>query len=84
VLPLRREKLKLKEWCTLLKTQALLGKDKRQAPSRQIWRSAAHTHVNEVQMLRSKCLRIATDAPWDVSNKQIDENSGIPFFADHI
>jgi hypothetical protein len=32
----------------------------------------------------SKCLCIATNAPWYVSNRQIDEDLGIPFIADHI
>jgi hypothetical protein len=29
-----------------------------------IWRSAAHTHVRKLQVLQSKCLPIATNAPW--------------------
>jgi hypothetical protein len=37
-----------------------------------------------MQVLQSKCLRIATDAPWYVSNKKIHEDLEIPFFADHI
>jgi hypothetical protein len=49
-----------------------------------IWRSAAHTHIDELQVLQPKCLRIATNAPWYVGNKQIHEDLGIPFFADHI
>jgi hypothetical protein len=27
------------------------------------WRSAARTHVRKLQVLQSKCLRLATDAP---------------------
>jgi hypothetical protein len=49
-----------------------------------IWRSAAHIHVRKLQVLQSKCLRIATNAPWYVSDRQIHDDSGIPFFADHI
>jgi hypothetical protein len=49
-----------------------------------IWRSAARSHVRKLQELQSKCLRIATDAPWYVSNRQIHEDFGIPFFAVHI
>jgi hypothetical protein len=49
-----------------------------------IWRSAARIHVRKLQMLQSKCLHIATNAPWYVSNRQIHEDLGIPFFADHI
>jgi hypothetical protein len=49
-----------------------------------IWRSAARSHVRKLQVLQSKCLRIANNAPWYVSNWQIHEDLGIPFFADHI
>jgi hypothetical protein len=33
------------------------------------WRSAARTHVRRLQVLQSKCLRLATGAPWYVSNR---------------
>jgi hypothetical protein len=46
------------------------------------WRSAAH--VRRVQVLQSKCLRLATGVPWYVSNRQIHEDPGVPLFADHI
>jgi hypothetical protein len=49
-----------------------------------IWRSASRTHVRKLQVLQSKCLRIATNASWYVSNRQIHEYLGIPFFADHV
>jgi hypothetical protein len=48
------------------------------------WRSAARTHVQRLQVLQSKCLRLATGAPWYISNRQIHENLGVPLFADHI
>jgi hypothetical protein len=48
------------------------------------WRSAAHTHVRKLQVLLSKCLFLATGAPWYVSNRQIHEHLGVPSFADHI
>jgi hypothetical protein len=35
-------------------------------------------------VLQSKCLRLATGAPWYVSNRQIHEDLGVPLFADHI
>jgi hypothetical protein len=41
-----------------------------------IWRSAAGSHVQKLQVLQSKCFRIATNAPWYVSNKQIHEDWG--------
>jgi hypothetical protein len=49
-----------------------------------IWRSAAHTHVRKLQVLQSKRLRIATNAPWYVGDRQIHDDLGNPFFADHI
>jgi hypothetical protein len=48
------------------------------------WRSAARTHVPRLQVLQSKCLCLATRAPWYVSNRQIHEDLGVPLFADHI
>jgi hypothetical protein len=49
-----------------------------------IWRSAARGHVRKLQVLQTKCLRIAISAPWYVGNRQIHEDLRIPFFADHI
>jgi hypothetical protein len=49
-----------------------------------IRRSAARSHVWKLQVLQSKFLCIATNAPWYFSNRQIHEDLGIPFFADHI
>jgi 4-amino-4-deoxy-L-arabinose transferase-like glycosyltransferase len=48
------------------------------------WRSAARTHVRKLQVLQFKCLRLATVAPWYVSNRQIHEDLGVPLFTDHI
>ena len=48
------------------------------------WRSAARTHVWMLQVLQSKCLRLVTGAPWYLSNRQIHEDFGVPFFAEHI
>jgi hypothetical protein len=48
------------------------------------WRSAAGSNIRKLQVLQSKCLRIGTNAPWYVNNRQIHEDLGIPFFADHI
>jgi hypothetical protein len=48
------------------------------------WRSAARTHVRRLQVLQSKCLRLVTGVPWDVTNRQIREDLGVPLFADHI
>jgi hypothetical protein len=48
------------------------------------WRSAAHSHVRRLQVLQSKCLRLATVAPWYVSNRHLHEDLGLPLFADHF
>jgi hypothetical protein len=48
-----------------------------------VWRSAARTHVHKLQVLQTKCLRIATNAPRYVCNRHIHKAVGIPFFADH-
>jgi len=46
--------------------------------------SAARSHVRRLQVLISKCLRLATGAPWYVSNRQIHEDLGGTLLADHI
>ena len=48
------------------------------------WRSATPTHVRRLQVLQSMCLRLATGAPWYVSNRQIHEDLGVSLFANHI
>ena len=48
-----------------------------------VWRSAARSHVRKLQVLQSKCIRLATGAPWYVSNRQIHEDLGLSLFADH-
>jgi hypothetical protein len=49
-----------------------------------IWRSAAHSHIQKLQLLLFKCLCIAIKAPLYLGDRQIYEDFGIPFFADHI
>jgi hypothetical protein len=49
-----------------------------------IWRSSARSHIRMLEVLQSKCLHIATNAPWYVGNRQIHEDLGILFFADYI
>jgi len=48
------------------------------------WRSAVRIHVRRLHVLQSTCLRLATGAPWYVSNRQVHEDMGVPLFADHI
>jgi len=49
-----------------------------------IWSFAESIHVRRVQVLLSKCLRFAFDAPWYKDSRQIHEDLGVPFFAEHI
>jgi hypothetical protein len=42
------------------------------------------SHIRKLQVLKCKCLRLATGAPWYVSNRQIHEDLSVPLFADHI
>jgi hypothetical protein len=49
-----------------------------------VWRSAARSHIKKLQVLQSKCLRIATNAPWYIGNRQIHDDLGVPYFPDHI
>jgi hypothetical protein len=48
------------------------------------WRSAARNNLRGLQVLQSKCLRLATGALWYVRNRQIHEDLRVPLFADHI
>jgi len=48
------------------------------------WRSAARVHIRKLRVLQSKCLRLATGAPWYFSSWQIREDLGVPLFAIHI
>jgi hypothetical protein len=48
------------------------------------WRSVARTQIRMPQVLQSKCLRLATGAPWYLSNRHIHEDLGVLLLADHI
>ena len=62
----------------LLYKQLILPKMDYACPA---WRSAAHFHVRRLQVLQSKCLRLASGAPWYVNNRQIHRDLGVPLFA---
>jgi hypothetical protein len=42
-----------------------------------VWTSATRSHIKKLQLLQSKCLRVA----W---YKQIHDDLGVPYFSDHI
>jgi len=49
-----------------------------------VWMSAALSHIKRLRVLQSKCLRIATIAPYHIGNRQIHDSLGVPYFSDHI
>jgi hypothetical protein len=48
-----------------------------------IRRCAARNYFMQLQALHSKCLRIATGAPWYINNRQIHEDLRVPYFGEH-
>ena len=48
------------------------------------WSSTARTHIGRVQVLETKCLRLAAGARWVVSNWQVHGNLGVLLFGDHV
>ena len=49
-----------------------------------VWRSASRSHIKKMKVLHSKCLRIATNAPWYIGNRQIHDDLGVPYFSDNF
>jgi hypothetical protein len=49
-----------------------------------IRRFFVHTHVGRLRILHSKCLRLATGAPWNVGSRQIQEDFAVSLFVDHV
>jgi len=49
-----------------------------------IWKSAARAHARKLQVPKSKCIRIAPNVSWYLSNKQIHENLAVPVFPDQF
>jgi hypothetical protein len=45
-----------------------------------VWRTANRSHIRKMQVLQSKCLRIATNAPWYFGNRQIHKDLGDSIF----
>jgi hypothetical protein len=49
-----------------------------------ICRCTTRTHVRQLQVFKSKCLRVAMTASRYIPNSQIHEDLGVPFLAYHI
>jgi hypothetical protein len=47
-------------------------------------RFVTRTHIWRLQIIQSKCLCLATGAPWNEGRRQNHEDLGVPFFAGHI
>jgi Reverse transcriptase (RNA-dependent DNA polymerase)/Endonuclease-reverse transcriptase len=47
-----------------------------------IWNSAANTHISKVQTIQNRILRMATNAPWYVTNTTIHTDLKIPTITD--
>jgi hypothetical protein len=50
--------------------------------ARRIWWTSARSHIKKLQVLQSKCLRIANNAPWYSGNSQVHEDLGVPLFTE--
>jgi hypothetical protein len=49
-----------------------------------VWRSAARSHNNKLQLLQSKCLLVANNAPWYIGSRQIHDDLGVRYFSENI
>jgi len=50
----------------------------------QLWGCAKSSNTQIIQRIQSKTLRIVFNGPWYVSNKTLDEDSGVPLIEDEI
>lgn len=49
-----------------------------------VWGYAAHSHVNKLQVIQNKVLRMAFDAPWFVRNDTLHNDSGMATIEEFI
>jgi hypothetical protein len=68
----------------LPKASAIWGGGESRRMKASVIGEAGRAPFQLLQVLQSKCLCIATNAPWYVGNRQIHEDLGIPFSGDHI
>jgi hypothetical protein len=45
----------------------------------RVWKLATLCHAGKLYMMQVTCLRVATNAPWYVNNKQIHEKLEVRF-----
>jgi hypothetical protein len=49
-----------------------------------IWNSASHTHIDKIQVLQNRILRMALNAPWYVRNTTINKDIKLPFVTETL
>lgn len=49
-----------------------------------IWTNASQTNINKIQIMQNKFLRLATHAPWFISNDQLHRELHLPTINHHI
>lgn len=49
-----------------------------------LWGAARNCHINKIQVMQSRFLRNAVNAPWFVTNYSIHRDMGIPMVKDYV
>uniref|UniRef100_A0A2S2Q5T8 RNA-directed DNA polymerase from mobile element jockey n=1 Tax=Sipha flava TaxID=143950 RepID=A0A2S2Q5T8_9HEMI len=49
-----------------------------------VWGQCASTHINKIQVLHSKVLRVISNAPWFVRNDALHTNFNLPTIKNYI
>lgn len=49
-----------------------------------VWGTASKTHINKLQILQNKVLRLATNAPWFIRNDQLHQELNMTHIQDFI
>ncbi|KAF0770455.1 ribosome biogenesis protein TSR3 isoform X1 [Aphis craccivora] len=49
-----------------------------------VWAAASKKKIKKLQTLQNKCLRISLKAPWFMRNKQLHNDTGLPYLSTWI
>lgn len=49
-----------------------------------VWGTAATTHIQQLQTIQNKVLRMSVDAPWFIRNAQLHRDLDIPYINEYI
>lgn len=74
--PIINRKSSLKIECALLMYKSLLRPIITYGCT--VWGAASKTHINKIQVLQNKILRIVTNSPWFIRNKHLHDDLGVP------